>query len=107
MGQIWSYVLCYLFWIVSVGLGLLDMILIRELLGQFSDLLVADIWICVVVDKFALLILGLIWIAFTIVSENHYRKGISEGDLVRRFALVTAAELSVPVLAYVMPFLIP
>jgi hypothetical protein len=107
VGQILTYVLCYLFWIVSVGRGVLDMLLIRELLGRLSVLLTADMWVSAVVDKFALLILGLAWLAFAIASENYYRKGVGAGDLVRRFGRVMAAELAVPAVAYVVPFLIP
>ena len=83
------------------------MILIRELLGRLSVLLMADIWVSAVVDKFALLILGLAWLVFAIASENYYRKGVGEGNLAKRFGLVVAAELSVPVLAYIVPFFIP
>ena len=106
MDRILLYVLCYLLWIVSTALGVLDMILIRELLGRLSVLLTADIWLSVVVDKFALLTLGLVWIAFAIAGESYYRKGVGKGDLVRRFGRVTVAELSVPVLAYIVSFLI-
>ena len=106
MDRVLLYGLCYLLWIVSVALGVLDMILIRELLGRLSVLLMADIWVSAVVDKFALLILGLAWLVFAIASENYYRKGVGEGNLAKRFGLVVAAELSVPVLAYIVSFLI-
>jgi len=107
MGQILAYVLCYVFWIVSVALGVLDMILIRELLGRLSVLLTADIWVSAVVDKFSLLVVGLAWLVFAIASEDYYRKGVGGGQMVKRFGRVMAVELAVPVVAYIVPFLIP
>ena len=57
-----TYVLCYLLWIVSVALALFDLVITRELLGRLSALLVTNIWILSVVDKFGLFILGLAWL---------------------------------------------
>jgi hypothetical protein len=106
MRQALAYALCYLMWAVSAALGVLAMIFSRGLLVSVFALTPANRWILSAVDKFGLILLGLAWLVFVIAVESYYRNGVDGGDLARRFGLVTAVELSVTALAYVLPLLI-
>lgn len=107
MSRTWSYVLCYVLWIVSAALGVLDMFVSRGLVMRIFALTRTNRWVLGAIDRFGFLFLGLIGLAFVIFCEHYYREGVERNVLWRRFGLITAAELFLLVLAGLVPFLIP
>jgi len=106
MRRVLGYVLCYLLWVVSAALGFLGLLVGRGLLIGLFSLTRANRWVLSAIDKFGLLILGLICLGFVIFCESYYREGVEESKLWKRFGLVTAAEFFLFLLAYVVPFFI-
>ena len=107
MSRTRDYVLGYVLWIVSAALGVLDMFVSRGLLMRVFALTSANRWVLGAIDRFGILILGLIGLAFVIFCEHYYREGVEENVLWRRFGQITAAELFLLILAGLVPFLIP
>ena len=106
MRQTLSYVACYLMWTVSAILGVLDMLILRNLFQRIAVVAGVNRWVFGAIDKFLLLLLGLGWLIFAIASESYYRNGVGERNLVRRFGRVMAVELSVSAVGYVVPLLV-
>ena len=103
MSRTWSYVLGYVLWIVSAALGVLDMFVCWGLFMRVFTLTSANRRVLAAADRFAILFLGLIGLAFVIFCEHYYREGVEKNVLWRRFGLVTAAELFLLVLAGLVP----
>jgi len=106
MAQIWSLVLSYLLWIISTALGILIMLKSLELLSSVFGLISGNRWVHSALDRFGVLILGLMCLVFVLFCEHYYQQGASENKLWRRFGLITAVELSLLILAGIVPPLI-
>ena len=100
------WILVYLFWIISSGLGFLCLISARNLsllaLYGFST----SRWVAPVVDKVAFLILGILWLAFILLAEHYYRKAATKIALWKRFSLATSIELFLLSGSHLVPVLI-
>ena len=94
MKTVFSYVMCYVLWLISAALAFFGLLmLIRGLILRISAVTISRPYARGVWDKFGVLILGLIWLGFAIFSEQHYREGVGENKLWKRFGMVMAAEL--------------
>ncbi len=101
------YVIGYLLWVISVALAIIDMLVGRGLVMRIATRTDANRWILGAVDRFGILILGLIAFAFVLFCEYYYREGVRRHQLWRRFVQITALELTVLLVAYVAPILLP
>jgi len=104
MAQIWSLVLSYLLWIISTALGILIMLKSLELLSSVFGLISGNRWVHSALV--GVLVLGLMCLVFVLFCEHYYQQGASENKLWRRFGLITAVELSLLILAGIVPPLI-
>jgi len=115
----WIHTLIYIIaWIVSIGVLVLDLFLIRGLVMDimtFIGLLraAADVvawryaritygWIVDTVNYVALLIIGCTGIALVIAIEHYFRKGIPEGLLYKRIRRVIGTEIIVAVVTWII-----
>ena len=94
MNKVFKYASAYGMWIVDLGLALwlvyLSRTAILGILALFYE--PGDLQYLHAVnftDKVIAIILGLGWLAFTIIIEDYYRKGALKGDMLKRFARVT------------------
>jgi hypothetical protein len=92
-----GYFIAYLMWVVTMALGLWFALISRN---GFLDLLARAVqrsvmypWQTSFYDKVYSLALGLLWLAFMIVVERYFRRGVEQGDLIRRVAQVVGPEL--------------
>jgi len=98
MAKIIKYVSAYLMWIVDLGLAFWLVIVIRTVYLSFFALSYkpgAYIYAQRVefVDKVFVLILGIGWLIFMIISESYFRKSAVRDNLFQRFAMVTGPVL--------------
>ncbi len=93
--MIWSYVACYLLWLTTAALGLLDLAAARMWLQDGYVLLRLSPWGFAAARNFGLVIFALIWLGSVLYAESYYRDGVVKGRLWRRFAAITAVQ-SVP-----------
>jgi hypothetical protein len=109
---IFNYVVAYLLWVVSTGLGILVINMCRE---------AALLWVVVSTaqsqatesEKFyaslrataftswSMLLMGLLALILLVGIENFYRISVPSGKVIRRFFLVTGIELIVLFIAHV------
>ncbi len=113
-----SYVLAYLLWIVSTGLGILDLYYAREayLLAlavaafKRSDRPPAELFDQALraraADQWSLLAMGMLTIILIVYLEYLYRTSVPSGRMWIRFTLVTAIEIGVLFLANAIYFFI-
>lgn len=104
MRQVPKYALAYLLWAVSIALGLYVINTVRQAIiglldlsrqgaadvDQFSRLMQRN-----AIDRFGVVILGLVLLIVIIIAEHLYRTGVARGTLARSFFLITAIELGV------------
>ena len=104
MRQVPKYALAYLLWAVSIALGALGALMIRQAIsGMFGiALLNADPeqefslrMQSNAADRFGVIILGIVLLMLIVVAEHFYRTGVQQGRLLRYFSLFTAIELAV------------
>ncbi|MGB9681965.1 MAG: hypothetical protein ACP5RW_09045 [bacterium] len=90
-----SYILCYIFWIVTLASSFFLFLLGREFYLKIMALLNTNRWSAGAIDKFLFLGLAILWLAFAIFTEAYYRKGVENSTLLPRFFYVTGIELLV------------
>ena len=115
----WTHTLIYIIaWIVSIGLLVADLFLIRGLVMDIMTAIgllraAADVeawryaritygWIVDTVNNVILLIIGCTGIALVIAIEHYLRKGIPEGLLFRRIKRVIGTEIIVAAATWVI-----
>ncbi len=104
MRQVPKYALAYLLWAVTIALGFYVINTVRQTViglmdlsrqgaadvDQFSRLMQRN-----AVDRFGVVIMGLVLLIVIITAEHLYRTGVARGTLARSFFLITAIELGV------------
>jgi hypothetical protein len=104
MRQVPKYALAYLLWAVSIALGFYVINTVRQTIiglldlsrqgagdvDQFSRLMQRN-----AVDRFGVVILGLVLLVVIIAAEHLYRTGVARGTLARSFFLITAIQLGI------------
>ncbi|OQA43996.1 MAG: hypothetical protein BWY52_01720 [Chloroflexi bacterium ADurb.Bin325] len=102
MRQVSKLVLAYLLWAVTIALGLYVVNVIRQTLvglldlsrqgvaavDEFNRLMQRN-----AIDRFGVVILGIVLLVLIIIAEELYRTGAARGTLARNFFLITAIEL--------------
>ena len=93
-----SYLGAYLLWIVVLGLAILFAIVSQTaLLGLAAVYFVDDLYtrqtLVLFLDKAYMFILGLGWMVLMVTIEESFRRSISKGNLLKRFAIVGGIEL--------------
>jgi len=108
MRQVPKYVLAYLLWVVSIALGALGALMIRQAVsGMFGIALLNAVpeqefslrMQSNAADRFGVVILGIVLLMLIVVAEHYYRTGVQQGRLLRYFSLFTAIELAVLLVA--------
>lgn len=98
MNKVIKYAIAYGMWIADLGLAIwlffisrTSLVGILALFYEPGDLAYSHA--VDVIEKVISIILGLGWLAFSIVTEDYYRTGALEGNLLKRFARVTGPVL--------------
>lgn len=87
-----SYVISYVLWLANSAMGLLVFVFARDAILDTYVAFRLNPWAMASVDKFVMILLGIAWLAFIVACEIFYRRGVEEGKLLRRFAVVTGIE---------------
>ena len=92
-----GYVIAYLAWAVTMVLGVWFILISREgVLGALA-LYAGDspprIWQARFLDKAYMIAVGLLWLVLLIVTEEYFKRGVPQRDLMRRIAIVVGPEL--------------
>ena len=96
--DVFAHIAVYVMWFLNLGLAIWLLLNIRLLLLIFPAILLdaTDYFYPQRVeasDKLITLSLGVVWLVFMVFTEEYFRRGIPQGDLIHRFAKVTGAVL--------------
>ena len=100
IGDIFGYILAYMCWLCTAAAGMLALFQARNALNTVWPALGSSNqwrWLLRPIDRFGLLLMGLLWLVYVIFVEQHYRSGITIVR-VRRLKMRTDPS-SVPVLS--------
>lgn len=75
------YISCYLLWLVLSGLGFWLILQIRINLMELAVVLQVDRWLFLALHNWSMVVLGILWLSFTVSLEAYLRKGIKKHDL--------------------------
>ena len=97
--------LLYLFWFASCGLAILNIVITLPALRSIAIAAGADQWTLPAVHRFSLLGLAVAAVIFFFWTEAGYRKASKNGlgRLLRAFAWVTAGQIALLMIAYLIP----
>ena len=94
MSKVIKYVIAYGMWIVDLGLSIWLLFISRTVLlgllslfsnpGDFQYPKMVDLF-----DRVFVVVLGLGWLVFSIITEEYYRAGALKENTLKRFARVT------------------
>ncbi len=87
------WILVYVFWVTTAGLGFLCLISARNSSLSILYLFSVSRWVAPAVDKIVFLILGVLWLVLVIFTEYYYRQAVAKNILWKHFSLVTAIQL--------------
>ena len=88
-----AWVAYAVFWMVTLVLGVVDVIAVRQTVERVYALLGLNPWGFAVTSHTATILLGLGWLVLVFWTEGAYRNGVRDGRLWRRFATVTLFQL--------------
>ena len=91
---------------VTAALGLLLLMLVRELILDVMAVSGADAWAAKSVDNISLIGLALIWLAVIIYSQHYYARGAGRRRIWRNFARISAIQLVLLVAVQLFPVLL-
>ncbi len=77
VGDIFGYILAYLFWLITAAIGMLAIFQTRNMINVVWPALGGNRWVLRAVDRFGLLFLGLLWLVYVIFVEQYYRLSIT------------------------------
>ena len=86
-------VMQYVLWAVTILLGLWCLLAARAAINLAFIFTFANRWVLRAVDRFSLLIMGIVWLIAIIIVEDFLGKGVDKGDLYKRFLQIAAAEV--------------
>ena len=111
MRQVSKYLLAYVLWAVSIAVGVIAALIIRQAIsGMFGIALLSaapeQLFTLKMqsnaADRFGVVILGLVLLILIVTAEHLYRTGVPKGKLVRNFSLITVIELAVLLVFHTM-----
>jgi len=76
--DVFGYTVAYLFWLAAAVLGLGAIFMLREALNAFWPAVGWSKWLLRPLDRFGLVLLGLVWLVYVIFCEQYYRSSITE-----------------------------
>jgi len=91
--KFFRYFLSFLLSLVTFAVGFFCFIAARDLLGLTLSFTPVNHWGKAAIDRFAVLIFGIVLLIFFMLGEDYYRKGVPKNKLLERFSLVTAFPL--------------
>jgi hypothetical protein len=77
IGDFFAYVLAYLCWLIAAAVGMLTLLVIRNTLNFVWPMLGGSRWVLRPIDRFGLVIMGLIWLIYVIFVEQDFRTAIT------------------------------
>ena len=75
--DIFGYLLSYFCWLCTAAVGMLAVFQTRNALNVMWPALGLSHWVLRPVDRFGLVLLGLLWLMYVIFVEQHYRSSIT------------------------------
>ena len=96
IGDMIGYLIAYMCWICTAAAGMLAMLQARNALNVIWPAAGGSHWVLRPVDRFGLVLMGLLWLVYVIFVEQHYRTAITLARLRRLKARTDPA--SVPVM---------
>jgi hypothetical protein len=91
---------------VTCALGLLAFALSRQAIMTIAVAFVGK-WARSALVNWSMLLLGLVWLIGAIFTETYYREGAARNRLPSRFGRVTAIELGIAILGFLIVTLVP
>ena len=83
-----GYLLAYWFWILGAAVAMLALFVIRNMINVWWPAIGGNRWVMRAIDRFALVFLGLVWLVYSIFSEQFFRTAITDVRERRRKARV-------------------
>ncbi len=81
-GDVFSYALAYLCWLLAAALSMLALFMVRTALNIAWPVMVGteatNRWALRAIDRFGLVFMGLVWLVYVIFVEQYYRSSITE-----------------------------
>ncbi len=101
-----QWILVYVFWVITAGLGFLCLISARNLSLSILYLFSVSRWVAPAVDNIISLILAVLWFVLVIFAEYYYRGAVPKNILWKHFSLITSIELFFLSGSHLIPILI-
>lgn len=76
---VWLWAACYALWIALFLSGFFLIGQVRSVLTSLGELTPANYWMISAADRYALLLLGVVWLVLTLALEAYLRAGVHKG----------------------------
>ena len=92
-------VLALILWVATAAVGLLEIVVVREMLFRIYARFWSSYWPSVALGNWAMLVLGIVWIAFVIGGGEYHYKRVGQRSSWKLFGWTIAVEVAILVLA--------
>jgi len=76
--DLFGYLVAYWFWILGAAISMLALFMIRQMINVMWPAIGGNRWVMRAIDRFALVFLGLVWLVYSILTEQLFRTAITE-----------------------------
>ena len=73
-----GYLMAYWFWILGAAISMLALFMIRQMINIMWPAIGGNRWVMRAIDRFALVFLGLVWLVYSIFTEQFFRLAITD-----------------------------
>lgn len=98
MNKIGSYILCYLLWFALSGVSVWTALVLRDAILGLLPL--TGPWIMSALDKFGILFIGVVVMAWVFFLEGYLRTGVDRGILKQRIIRVGIVQVVILAIVY-------
>lgn len=92
--------------IITGILGLLDWLMLREMILSLLSVSSIDPWSWSAIDKFTFVLFGMIWLVVVYLSTYYYKKGAVNKRLWSYFLFITGVEIIILFLTHILPTIV-
>ena len=92
-------VLALILWIATAAVGLVEIVVVREMLLRVYARFWSDYWSAVNVGNWSVVILAIVWLALVAGGGEYHRTRVGQRSSWRLFGLTIAVEVAILLLA--------
>jgi len=104
--KFWQYFVADALTVITGLLGLLNLLMLREMILLLLLASSINPWSWAAIDKFGIVLLAIAWLVVVYLSNHYYQKGFRNKRIWSYFLFITGLQMIILFLAHILPILV-